>query len=548
MCGVGPFAGLEFVGGGYVRAFIQVQMSAQDRSPPIPPIPALLETRNITKIFGELKANDSVDFAIQKGEIHALLGENGAGKSTLVKILFGSLQQTDGSVLWNGESVHVDSPSQAKALGIGMVFQHFSLFEALTVAENIALSFGSDVELADISERARDLSHQYGLPLDPDALVGDLSVGERQRIEIIRCLMQDPALIILDEPTSVLTPQEANTLFETLFRLRDEGRSILYISHRLEEVQRLCSAATIMRHGKVVDACDPREETAGSLASKMVGAEIEGIEHKFAGEVGDVFLELNHLSLPSDHPFAISLKDISLKVHAGEVVGVAGIAGNGQGELFGAVSGEDVQDNPSAVRMCGEDAGAKGISSRRALGAAFIPEERLGHGAVPELPLTDNLLLARHASDKSSFLSLGGLSVIARGAINSATKKVVEAMDVRKSAENPPAGALSGGNLQKFIMGRELDREPKLLVVNQPTWGVDAGAAANIRQALIDLAANGSAVLVISQDLDEIFEVASSIAVMADGRLTQPVPASELTREQIGLMMAGTDLGSGAAA
>jgi len=250
------------------------QTNSNDSPPP------LLETRGITKVFGELYANDSVDFAINKGEIHALLGENGAGKSTLVKILFGSLQQTSGDVLWNGELVHVKSPSEARTLGIGMVFQHFSLFEALTVTENIALSFDADVELSDVSEKARSLSKQYGLPLDPDALVGDLSVGQRQRIEIIRCLMQNPALIILDEPTSVLTPQEADTLFETLFRLRDEGRSILYISHRLEEVQRLCSAATIMRHGKVVDACDPREETAGSLASKMVGADIEGIEHK----------------------------------------------------------------------------------------------------------------------------------------------------------------------------------------------------------------------------------------------------------------------------
>jgi len=516
-------------------------MSAEPHASSDAELTPLLEARSITKIFGTLRANDDVDFSIQKGEIHALLGENGAGKSTLVKILFGSLQQTSGEVLWNGDPVTVTSPSQARALGIGMVFQHFSLFEALTVAENIALSFEADVPLSDVAENAARLSTQYGLPLDPNALVGDLSVGERQRIEIIRCLMQDPALIILDEPTSVLTPQEANTLFETLYRLRDEGRSILYISHRLEEVQRLCSAATIMRHGKVVDACDPREETAGSLASKMVGAEIDNIEHKQAGALGEVMLELNGLSMPSTHPFAVSLKDISLQVRAGEVIGIAGIAGNGQSELFGGISGEDLQGRPDAVKISDKDVGLLDISQRRNLGAAFIPEERLGHGAVPGLALTDNMFLARHASDQASFLTLGKLKVLAKNTISAATKRVVEAMDVRKSAENPPAGALSGGNLQKFIMGRELDRAPALLVVNQPTWGVDAGAAAHIRQSLIDLAANGSAVLMISQDLDEVFEVASSIAVMADGRLTQPRPASDLTREAIGLLMAGSD-------
>lgn len=502
----------------------------------------LLETRGITKVFGELYANDSVDFAIQKGEIHALLGENGAGKSTLVKILFGSLQQTAGDVLWNGDIVHVNSPSQARALGIGMVFQHFSLFEALTVAENIALSFDNDVELNDVSDKARTLSQQYGLPLDPDALVGDLSVGQRQRIEIIRCLMQDPALIILDEPTSVLTPQEADTLFETLFRLRDEGRSILYISHRLEEVQRLCSAATIMRHGKVVDSCDPRQETAGSLASKMVGAEIEGVSHKRAGETGEVTLSLKNLSMEASHPFAVALKDIFLDVRQGEVVCIAGIAGNGQGELFEAISGEVRQQSADEVTILGQPAGHMSISQRRNLGASFVPEERLGHGAVPGMTLTDNMLLARHASDADTFKKMGRFQVIARSAINAATQRVNSAMDVRKSAEDPPAAALSGGNLQKFIVGRELDRDPDFILVNQPTWGVDAGAAARIRQSLLDLAAAGSAVLVISQDLDEIFEIATSIAVMADGRMTPPAPAEKMTREKIGLLMAGSAL------
>ncbi len=513
--------------------------ATQQFDEPVKTVP-LLEARGITKIFDTLKANDNVDFAIQKGEIHALLGENGAGKSTLVKILFGSLQANEGGVLWDSAPVTVRSPSEARELGIGMVFQHFSLFEALTVAENIALSFNAATPLENISTRTRDLSTQYGLPLDPDAVVGDLSVGERQRVEIIRCLMQDPRLIILDEPTSVLTPQEADTLFETLFRLRDEGRSVLYISHRLEEVQRLCSAATIMRHGQVVDACDPREETAGSLASKMVGAEIDEVVHRESAATDKVVLQLNNLNMPSTHPFAVALQNVNLQVNAGEVVGIAGIAGNGQGELFGAISGEDVAANADAVVIDGHVVGNLGISERRKIGGAFVPEERLGHGAVPALTLSDNMYLARHASDSDDFQSGGSLKVIAKNAIKSATKRVVEAMDVRKSAENPPAAALSGGNLQKFVVGRELDRKPVFLLVNQPTWGVDAGAATHIRQALIDLAASGSAVLMISQDLDEIFEVADRIAVMADGRLSQPEPTANMTRERVGLLMAGS--------
>ncbi|MDD9909807.1 MAG: ABC transporter ATP-binding protein [Ahrensia sp.] len=487
-------------------------------------------------MFGGFKANDAVDFAIRAGEIHALLGENGAGKSTLVKMIFGSLQPSAGQIAWRGKPVEIRSPSEARALGIGMVFQHFSLFEALSVAENIALSFEDKLSRRTVAENARKLSQDYGLPLDPDAIVGDLSVGERQRVEIIRCLMQDPQLIILDEPTSVLTPQEADTLFETLIRLRDEGRAILYISHRLEEVQRLCSAATIMRRGVVVDACDPRKETAASLASKMVGADIDSVERTKALKFGGAALELKNLSAQSTSPFGISLKDISLTVLAGEVVGIAGIAGNGQAELFAALSGEEPQTHASSIVFFGEPVGRLSISSRRQRGVGFVPEERHGHAAVSALRLSQNLLLSRHASDSDQFLSAG---VVASDALATTTARICEAMDVRKSGDDPVAASLSGGNLQKFIMGREIDRDPKILIVNQPTWGVDAGAAAAIRQALIDLAASGSAVVAISQDLDEIFEIADSIAVMADGRLSNARPASDMTRETIGLMMSG---------
>ncbi len=500
----------------------------------------LLRVSNLTKTFGSLKANDSVSLEVRKGEIHALLGENGAGKSTLVKMLFGALQPTSGEITWKGEAVSINSPAAARKLGIGMVFQHFSLFEALTAAENIALSLDKTTPISEIAGKAKSLSEAYGLPLDPQALVGDLSVGERQRIEIIRCLLQEPELIILDEPTSVLTPQEAERMFVTLERLRDEGKSILYISHRLGEVKRLCQAATVLRHGKVVGACDPRVETAGSLAQMMVGNEIASVSRTRKSTGGDkILLSLNNLSQPPSGPFSTSLKEISLELRAGEVTGIAGVAGNGQGEFFDAISGEVTHHNASAITINGKPAAHLGVNARRMMGASFIPEERLGHGAVPSMKLSDNLFLSRAKTDARAFMRGGMLKLINGGVISAAAKRISEKMDVRKSAEDPEASALSGGNLQKFLVGRELDRSPSILVINQPTWGVDAGASARIRQSIIDMARAGSAVLVISQDLDELFEISDYIAVMNHGRLSEPAPAAQITLEQIGLLMGG---------
>lgn len=500
----------------------------------------LLEVRGLTKIFGQLKACDNVDLTIAKGEIHALLGENGAGKSTLVKMLFGSLEPASGDIFWKGEKVSITSPGQARKLGIGMVFQHFSLFDALTAAENIMLSLDDDTSILEIAQKAHELSRAYGLPLDPFALVGDLSVGERQRIEIIRCLLQEPELIILDEPTSVLTPQEADKLFETLERLRDEGKSILYISHRLEEVKRLCDRATVLRHGKVVGHTDPRQETAASLARMMVGSEVVTASRPPAAATeGAELLAVCGLSRKPAGPFSVPLRNISLSLKAGDVLGIAGVAGNGQGEFFEAISGEAVQDSGDVVRIRGKEVGRLSISQRRLLGAAFVPEERLGHGAAPRMKLSENLLLSRFKTDAKAFL--GSLGIIRTPVIAEASKRIVSEMDVRKSAEDPEAAALSGGNLQKFIIGRELDRKPSVIVVNQPTWGVDAGAAARIRQALIDLARSGSAVLVISQDLDELFEISDAIAVMHDGHLSAPIPIAEAALERIGLLMGGAD-------
>jgi simple sugar transport system ATP-binding protein len=495
----------------------------------------LLEALHVVKVFGTLRANDDVTLKVKPGEIHAFLGENGAGKSTLVKMIYGALQPTSGEFRWMGQPVTIASPAAARKLGIGMVFQHFSLFEALTVAENVALAMPGEFDMAKLSEKIARVSKEYGLPLAPTATVADLSVGERQRIEIVRCLLQEPKLLIMDEPTAVLTPQEADQLFVTLTRLAKEGCAVIYISHRLEEVKRLCHNVTILRHGKVVANVDPAKENAASLAKLMVGGDIHVVRGNRKHAAGEVRLKLDRLSLDPDGPFAVELKDISLDVRAGEVVAIAGVAGNGQSEFFDAVSGERILHRDSMLQIDGKAMGRTGVNARRKAGAAFVPEERLGHGAVPAFSLSENVILTRHASDRSLIRS----GLVQRGDASGISHRVIKDFDVRKGKPDPEARSLSGGNLQKFVIGRELDRKPGLLVVNQPTWGVDAGASATIRQAIIDLSRQGSAVLVISQDLDEIFEIADRIAVISRGQLSEAYPADKLTAEKIGLLMAG---------
>ena len=495
----------------------------------------LLETHGLTKTFGAVRACDAVSVRLMGGEIVALLGENGAGKSTFVKMLFGALQPDEGRIEWRGGEVAIPNPGTARRLGVGLVHQHFSLFEAFTVAENVALGLGGDAPLRGVPARVAETSTAYGLPLDPHALVADLSVGERQRIEIVRCLMRNPTLVIMDEPTSVLTPQEVERLFETLRALRAEGRTVLYISHKLEEVRALCDRAIVMRGGRVVGEYVPARETAASLAAAMMGDDLVAVRPRAHEPGNELALAVSGLSRASDAAFGTALRDISLEVRRGEIVGIAGIAGNGQDELFEVLSGEVTSDG-GAVHMLGEAVGRRGIDARRALGAAFVPEERLGHAAVPGLDLPQNALLSRHGRGDGTVAALGRL---VRRAADRIASRVRESMDVRSATGDPVASALSGGNLQKFVVGRELDKAPRLLVVAQPTWGVDAGAAARIRQALLDLAAEGAGVLVISQDLDELFEIADLIAVMNEGRLGPARPAAEVTRESVGVEMGG---------
>jgi simple sugar transport system ATP-binding protein len=497
--------------------------------------PPLLQAIGLSKRYGSFLANDSIDLDIWPGQIHALLGENGAGKSTLVKAIYGLIQPSGGELRWRGQAVEMTGPATARALGIGMVFQHFSLFENLTVAENVALGLSTEEPFARMSARLAEVSRVYGLPLDPRRDVWQLSVGERQRIEIVRALMQNPQFLILDEPTAVLTPQEADQLFIVLERLKSEGRAVLYISHKLEEVKRLCDTATILRGGRKVATCDPRAETAASLARMMVGADIMPVRAAGNRVITVPRLVVNDLSAAPDDPHGTRLEHISIELRGGEILGIAGVAGNGQDEFFAILSGERRLPDPATVVIDGEAAAHLSITQRRKLGAAFVPEERLGHGTAPRMRLSENALLTGHATSP----------MVRRGFINTAATlatvdRATDVFDVRKAKRDPEAASLSGGNLQKFIVGREILRRPGVLVVSQPTWGVDAGAAAVIRQALLDLAADGAAVMVISQDLDELAEISDRIAVMFHGRLSPALPVADADRETIGLLMGGS--------
>src|SRR6476469_4137004 len=497
----------------------------------------LLRTVGLTKRYGDFLANDAIDIDIWPTEIHALLGENGAGKSTLVRAIYGLIQPSAGQIFWQGQPIVLSGPSEARSRGIGMVFQHFSLFDNLTVAENVALGLDGKESFKDMSARLEQVSKTYGLPLDPKREVWQLSVGERQRIEIVRALMQNPKFLILDEPTAVLTPQEADQLFTVLDRLKAEGRAILYISHKLEEVKRLCDTATILRGGKKVSTCNPKAETAASLARMMVGGEIKQVKAAASRKITVPRLVVNDLNLEPDDAHGVRLQHISCELKGGEILGIAGVAGNGQDELFAALSGERQATDPGTIVIDGQAAGHLSITQRRKLGAAFVPEERLGHGTAPRMRLSENALLTGHAA--SGMVQHGFVNTAASFLTVTAT---TETFDVRKAKRDPEAASLSGGNLQKFIVGREILRNPAVLIVSQPTWGVDAGAASVIRQALLDLAAAGAAVLVTSQDLDELAEITDRIAVMFHGHLSEPMETSEASREKLGLLMGGSTL------
>jgi simple sugar transport system ATP-binding protein len=490
-----------------------------------------LELVDICKQYPGVRANDGVCLQVAPGEIHAVLGENGAGKSTLMKVVYGVVQPDAGEVRWNGRAVRIASPEAARRLGIAMVFQHFSLFESLSVAENVWLGLDRGSTLPEVTARIREVAFEYGVEVDPIRPVHALSVGERQRVEIVRALLARPSLLILDEPTSVLTPQAVEKLFVTLRKLAAGGCSILYISHKLDEIRALCHRCTVLRAGRVTGQVDPSAATNADLSRLMIGAEPPRLPPR-ASRAGDTALEVSALSLAKLDAFGVALDDVALSVRAGEILGVAGVSGNGQKELLAALSGERTGVPAGSIKLFGHDVSAAPPGRRRALGFRFVPEERLGRATVAALSLAENTLLTR-----SDGVRRGGW--LDRSGIRALARRLIETFRVKARGADAPARSLSGGNLQKFIVGREIDARPRALVVSQPTWGVDVGASAQIRGELIKLRDAGCALLVVSEELDELFEISDWLVVMANGRVSPRIAARDATALQIGEWMSG---------
>ncbi len=505
---------------------------------------ARLQLTGITKAYPAVVANSDVSLTVMPGETHAVLGENGAGKSTLMKIIYGSVKPDAGQVAFNGKVATIRNPKEARALGISMVFQHFNLFDTITVAENVWLGLDKSMTLAQVTASIIAKATEYGLDIDPARPVHTLSVGEMQRVEIIRALLTNPQLLILDEPTSVLTPQAVEKLFVVLKKLASEGCSILYISHKLHEIRELCNACTVLRGGKVTGVCNPKEESNASLSRLMIGAEPPQLEHR-AQQAGKPVLTVRNLRLEREDQFGVDLEGIDLQVRSGEVVGIAGVSGNGQKELLYALSGEDCRSTKGSIDMEGVDVSSTHPGGRRKLGLHFVPEERLGRGAVPTLSLAHNMLLTRTGSISYPRFAGGWIQV---RQLEDHAARIIKTFNVKAGGVASVARSLSGGNLQKFIVGREIDAKPTLFIVSQPTWGVDVGAAAQIRGEILALRDAGCAVLVVSEELDELFELCDRMHVIARGKLSPSLPVAEASVEKIGSWMSGLWDGAGAGA
>ena len=495
---------------------------------------SFIEFNNITKKFPRVIANDNVSFDIKKSSVHALLGENGAGKSTLVKILYGLLASDQGYINYNGDKLEITSPSEARKKGIGMVFQHFSLFESLTVRENLILGIDNQISYNDLTIQLEDISSKYNLPLDLDAPITSLSAGEKQRVEIVRILLQDPQLLIMDEPTSVLTPQEVENLFVTLNALVKEGRTILYITHKLEEVITICNEVTIMRNGKVIDSCSTSNQTAKTLATKMLGEKLDELKTDYTQVKNSINFSAKNISCSFNDPFFTDLKNVSFQVNVGEIFGIAGVAGNGQSELMDILVGENTSIDSGELVFNEKNIEFLNPQKRRDLSIAFVPENRLGHSAVPELTLNENILLSQFPNN--NFSKKG---ILNQNFIEQHAKNVIKDFNVVTPGSDAKASSLSGGNLQKFVIGREISSKPKLLIISHPTWGIDAGAEHSIRESLIALSKNGTSIIVLSQDLDELIEITHRIAVIFEGQLSKPFNTKDVDITQLGLLMGG---------
>lgn len=496
-------------------------------------VPLRLQLTAVTKSFPAVVACDHVDLSVRAGSIHAVLGENGAGKSTLMKLIYGVLRPDSGAMRLDGRRYDPGSPAAARAAGIGMVFQHFSLFPALTVIENLVMAQPARARVGAIREKALGLMARYDLQVGIDSPVGLLSVGERQRVEIVRALLQDPRLLILDEPTSVLTPSAIGKLFETLRLLARSGTSILYISHKLHEVIALCDRATIMRGGRVVADVNPGEESETSLARWMLGDVPTATARSNMTPSSRPVLTVTSLAAADRAGQRVALQPVSFTVRAGEILGIAGIAGNGQQQLLDLISGERRPAAGSRIEVDGEDVTYASPSLRRLAGLAYIPEERNGHGAVPQHPLWKNALLS------AAHRGLVRHGLIDRAKAVQFAEACIDRHGVRCSGAAAEARTLSGGNLQKFIVGRELAQDPKVIVVAEPTWGLDVGAAQAVHAALMARREAGAGVLLVSEDLDELLALADRVVVIAGGKLSPIWDAGGVSIEEIGRWMGG---------
>jgi simple sugar transport system ATP-binding protein len=497
----------------------------------------ILEMRGITKVFPGVVANDNVDLDVRYGEVHSLLGENGAGKSTLVKILFGLCQPDEGSIHLRGEPIAVESPAEAIASRIGMIHQHFMLVPTLTVAENVALGTQSTrrpfTDLDVVSRRVSEISEKHGLAVDPSVEVRRLAVGERQRVEIIKALYRDAELLVLDEPTAVLTPGEVDDLFVILRRMANDGRGLIFISHKLREVLTLSDRITVLRNGKVVGTTAPAETSREELAQMMVGRAVRLTPDKPLMDASAAQLKVEGLTIRGDRE-TVAVDDISFEVRSGEILGVAGVSGNGQRELAEAIAGLRAVEPGGSIRIAGVDVTGDDTRSRRDRGLGFIPEERMRDGAIAEFTVSENLVLVDHGA--AEFTSRGMLDF---GSIREHSQKLVDDFAVKTPGIDTPTSSLSGGNIQKVILARELSASPTVLLACQPTRGVDIGAAEYIHTRLIQQRSLGTATILISEDLDEVMGLADRIAVMYEGEIVAIVPSEEATRDRIGLLMAG---------
>ena len=494
-----------------------------------------LKVKNISKIYPGCIANDNISLEFESGKIYALLGENGAGKSTLVKILSGVVKPDKGNIFINNNLLVLNSPIDAKKNKIGMVFQHFNLFETLSVFENLII--GSNEPRENLKNKISNIMKKYNFSVDLNIPVLNLSAGQKQKVEIIRCLIKSPEVLIMDEPTSVLTEQETSELFSSLKKFCDEGILIIYITHKLKEVLDLCDEVAVMRKGKLVSISKTKEEKIESLANKMVGQNLKTIKKpKFNEKSDECLIKVNNLNLNSDDPFQVNLKQIYFEVKRGECLGIAGISGNGQSELFQMLSGEILSEK-NTINIKNVPIGNLNPQERREFLMAFSPEDRMEQAAIPQMKIFENVALNNFKS--SNFFNNG---LINEDIIKEHTKKIISKFSVNTDNVELKSQFLSGGNLQKLIIGRELITSPELLVCFNPTWGLDVGAINYIHETLIKINEQKKSVILISTDTDELLKLSDRICVIYKGKLSKIISAENITSEKLGILMGGGDI------